>query len=177
MDMLEAYRASLASRFGDVPHFDPFDGGADAGCLLLLETPGPRADAVRFVSRDNPTATARNITRFCSAAGLDRRGMVIWNAVPWVIHAVGARNRAPRPREIATGLALLPDLLDLLPRLRVAVLAGRSARGAGPVLQRVRPDVHLLTTAHPSPVYVNTAPEIAPGLVATLRRAAELLAA
>ena len=70
---LEAYRARLAARFGDVPHFDPHDGGDRASCLMLLETPGPCAGAIRFVSRDNPTATARNIARFCHAAGLDRR--------------------------------------------------------------------------------------------------------
>ncbi len=172
---LEAYRAALAARLGDVPHVDPLDGGTLAACLLLLETPGPRGNAIRFVSRDNPTATARNITRFCDAAKLERRRMVLWNAVPWLIHAPGARNRAPRRAEIAAGVALLPSFLDLLPCLRVAVLAGRSAAAAAPVLREARPQLSVLFMPHPSPVYVNTAPGIAPGIVATLRQAAALL--
>ena len=175
MRPLELWRSGLAASAGAVPHFDPYDGGADAACLLLLETPGPRAGAIRFVSRDNPTATARNITRFCEAAQLKRQDMVIWNAVPWLIHAEGARNRAPRRSEIAAGLALLPGLLALLPRLRVAVLAGSAARGAQPILEAERPGVAVLAMPHPSPVYVNTAPHIAPGIIAMLQRAAKLI--
>ena len=128
------------------------------------------------MSRDNPSATARNITRFCEAAGLARRDMVVWNAVPWLIHAEGARNRAPRRSEIADGLALLPGVLALLPRLRVAVLAGRIAMRAAPILHARRPAVAVLTMPHPSPIYVNTAPHIAPGIVATLREAADRVA-
>ncbi len=172
---LERYRAELEARHGPTPHCDPLDGGADAECLLLLETPGPRGDTVRFVSRDNATGTARNITRFCAAAGLDRRRMVIWNAVPWTIHAPGARNRAPRRAEIAMGLAELPGFLALLPALRVVVLSGRVAAEAAPVIEAARPDLPVLTMAHPSPTYVVTAPDIAGRLVATLAEAAAIL--
>ena len=123
---LERYRASIAAAHV-VPHFDPDDGGDRARVLLLLETPGPRmADVVgpaRIVSRDNPTGTARNISRLSAAAGLARVDTVIWNTVPWVIHQAGAANRAPTRAETAAGLALLPGLLDRLPALRVAVLA------------------------------------------------------
>ncbi len=170
MASLEEYRAGLATSYGDVPHFDPFDGGAHAACLMLLETPGPRAGVIRFVSRDNETATARNITRFCDMAGLCRRDMILWNAVPWVIHAAGARNRAPTRAETDAGLALLPGLLGHLPNLRVVVLAGRVAGLAAAMLSGAR------RMPHPSPIYVNTAPAIAPGIVATLRSAAKLVA-
>lgn len=177
MRVLEDYRASLAARHGDVPHFDPFDGGEAARCLLLLETPGPRAGAIRFVSRDNPTATARNITRFCEAAGLWRADMVLWNTVPWVIHEPGARNRAPRRAEIAAGVALLPGLLALLPKLRVVILSGRVARNAGTVVGSARPGLPLLVMPHPSPVYVNTKPTIAPAIIAIFREAAAIVQA
>ena len=173
---LDCYRTALAAIYGDVPHVDPFDGGAAASCLMLLETPGPRAGAIRFVSRDNPTATARNIRRFCEAAGLERCRMVLWNAVPWVIHAAGERNRVPNRGEIARGLALLPGLLDHLPDLRVVVLAGRIAGLADATVRAAKPGVSILQIPHPSPVYVNTAPDIAPGIVATLQTAARLLA-
>ena len=174
---LERYRAELQARHGPTPHCDPLDGGAEARCLLLLETPGPRGDAPRFVSRDNATGTARNITRFCEAAGLDRRATVIWNAVPWTIHAAGARNRTPRRAEIAAGLAELPNFLALLPALRVVVLSGRVAAEAAPVVAAAQPGLPVLTMPHPSPTYVVTAPDIAGRLVATLAEAAAILAA
>lgn len=173
---LERFRAELEARHGPTPRCDPFDGGAAAECLLLLETPGPRGDAVRFVSRDNPTGTARNITRFCQAAGLDRCQMVIWNAVPWMIHQPGARNRAPTRAEIAAGLAELPGFLALLPALRVAVLSGRIAAQAEPVVAAALPGMPILAMPHPSPVYVVTAPDIAGRLIATLAAAAAILA-
>ncbi len=171
---LEIYRATIAAHLGTVPHVDPLDGGDRATCLLLLETPGPRGDPVRFVSRDNAAGTARNITRFCQAAGLPREHMVLWNVVPWVIHRRGERNRAPGREEIAAGLALLPGLLALLPALRVAVLAGRVAALAAPVVQAGAPRASVLTMPHPSPTYVNTAPEIAGRIVSTLEQAAAL---
>ena len=176
MVALERYRLDLEARRGPVPHCDPLDGGVEAECLLLLETPSPRGDAIRFVSRDSATGTARNITRFCEAAGLERRRVVIWNAVPWIIHAPGARNRAPKRAEVAAGLAELPGFLALLPRLRVAVLAGRVAREAAPVIAASRPGVPVLTMPHPSPTYVVTAPDIAGRLVAALAEAAAILA-
>ncbi len=177
MTALESYRAALESRRGPTPHCDPLDGGIAAECLLLLETPGPRGGTIRFVSRDNPTGTARNITRFCQAAGLDRRRMVIWNAVPWMIHAPGARNRAPKRAEITAGLEQLPGFLALLPALRVVVLAGRVAAQAATVVATCRPGMRILTMPHPSPIYVVTAPDIAGRLEATLATAAAIIAA
>ena len=174
---LEAYRATIVATHGPVPHVDPLDGGDRATCLLLLETPSPRGGPVRFVSRDNAAGTARNITRFCEAGGLAREQMVIWNVVPWIIHAEGERNRAPRREEIAAGLALLPGLLALLPSLRVAVIAGRVAMQAAPTIEAAKPRVSVLSMPHPSPTYVNTAPEIAGRIVSVLAQAASLVEA
>ncbi len=157
-----------------MPHFDPDDGGDRSTVLLLLETPGPRMGTVRIVSRDSPTGTARNISRFSAAAGLSRAWTVIWNTVPWVIHQPGATNRAPTRAETAAGLALLPGLLDRLPALRVAVLAGRAAALARPVIAAHRPAVAVLRMAHPSPTYVCTKPTIASEIQATLARARAL---
>ena len=170
---LESYRAGLAAA-RVVPHFDPDDGGDRARVLLLLETPGPRMGEIRIVSRDNPTGTARNITRFSAAARLRRTDTVIWNIVPWIIHQPGATNRAPTRAETTAGLALLPGLLDRLPALRVAVLAGRAASLAEPVIAARRPGLAILRMAHPSPTYVCTAPTIASVIEATLARAAAL---
>lgn len=159
-----------------VPGFDPCDGGADARLLLLLETPGPRIDrAGGVVSRDNPTGTGRNLRRFLEAAGIGRADTVIWNAVPWVIHAPGARNRAPRAAEVQAGLAALPRLLDLLPRLKVAVLAGRVAGQARGLLEAARPGLAVLAMPHPSPTIVCTSPAVPARIAATLAAARALL--
>lgn len=173
---LEAWRASLTGA-GPLPHFDPLDGGVEAQLLLLLETPAPGNGGVRFVSRDNATGTARNLTRFLAAAGLPRTTTLLWNAVPWVLHAPGARNRAPRRAEIAQGLATLPGLLALLPRLRVTVLAGRVAAQAEPVVRAAAPGAAVMTMPHPSPTYVCTSPTVATRIAAVLADAAAVLAA
>ncbi|RYY14633.1 MAG: uracil-DNA glycosylase, partial [Alphaproteobacteria bacterium] len=156
-------------------HVDPLDGGVDARLLLLLETPGPRGAEPRFVSRDNPTGTARNLRRFLSASGIERHRSLLWNAVPWTIHAPGARNRAPRRSEIEEGLSLLGDFISLLPVLRVVVTAGRVAALAQPLLRETRPELRLFAMPHPSPVYVNTSPSIAVRIATTLDAASECL--
>ncbi len=140
--------------------------------LILLETPGPTVGATGLVSADNPTGTGANLRRFCDQAGLDRRRRAIWNTVPWVIHAPGALNRAPRPAEVREGLAELDGLPPLLPRLRAVVLAGRTAGAAAPHLLQVRPDLPVFACPHPSPTYVCTRPDIAGRIVETLAAAA-----
>jgi uracil-DNA glycosylase len=158
-----------------VPDADPADGGVGARLLLLLETPGPTIGGTGLVSRDNPTPTGANLRRFLDGSGLARADTLIWNAVPFVIHAPGALNRAPRAVERDAGLALLPPLLDLLPRLSVAVLAGRFAALAGPAVQMARPGLPVLTMPHPSPTYVCTSPAVPRRIAAVLAEAAALL--
>ena len=80
-----------------VPRFDPLDGGVDARVLLLQEAPGPRAVGSGFVSFDNPDQTAANARHACDSAGLSRRDLVRWNAVPWYIGNEGrTKIRAAR---------------------------------------------------------------------------------
>ena len=190
-DVLTARRAALAAphmvplaRFAEwvrgqtgkaVPDADPADGGVGARLLLLLETPGPAMPVTGFVSSDNPTPTAANLRHFFGAAGIVRADLLIWNTVPFLIHAPGATNRAPRAAELAAGLALLPPLLDLLPRLVIAVLAGRFARLAAPALQAARPALLVLAMPHPSPVNTCTDPALPQRIVAVLAEAAGLL--
>nr|WP_246191150.1 uracil-DNA glycosylase family protein [Aureimonas leprariae] len=170
---LNALARRIAAEHGAAPFFDPLGGGAEASILLLLETPGTRIGPARFVSQDNATGTGRNLRRFFGEAGIGRRDVVIWNAVPFIIHAEGARNRAPTRGEAAAGMRWLPPLLDLLPNLKAAVMAGRFAKRCRPELERLRPGLPLFEMPHPSPVYVVTKPTIAPGIVATLREARE----
>lgn len=174
---LEALRAHIAAATGaDVPGFDPADGGGHARLLLLLETPGPRTRPGDLVTRDKPTPTGANLRRFLGESGIARADLVMWNAVPWVIHAEGARNRAPRAGELRAGLAWVPALLDALPRLRVAVLAGRAAGLAEPVIRAARPAMAVLRMPHPSPTIVCTSPAVGARIRAALAEAAALLA-
>lgn len=175
--VLERWRAGLAAGERRVPRFDPADGGAGARLLILLESFGPRGSEPFTVSRDNPTGTSRNLGRFLAEAGIARADTILWNAVPWIIHAPGAANRAPHRAEIVEGIALLPPFLALLPRLRVVVLAGRVAGEARATVAAARPDVALLVMPHPSPTYVCTSPAVPARIAATLVEAAALLAA
>lgn len=168
---LENWRSSLA-RGRQVPHVDPHDGGTDARLLILLETPGPGDAPIRFVSRDNPGGTQRNLARFLDEAGIARCDMLLWNCVPWVVHVPGARNRPLRRGEIREGLETLPGLLGLLPHLTTVVLAGRVAREAAPIVVAARPYVAILTMPHPSPANVCTNPAVAAAIRATLGEAA-----
>jgi uracil-DNA glycosylase len=172
---LRALAAAIRDATGrPVPEADPADGGATARLLLLLETPGPHHARTGFVSRDNPTPTGANLRRFLDGASLARQDTLIWNAIPFVIHAPGAANRAPRRDELRAGLGFLPRLLALLPHLRVAVLAGRTAGEAAPVLAAARPGLPVLRMPHPSPTYVCTSPDIPRRIAATLAEAASL---
>ncbi len=154
------YLDRLRREHGEVPDPDPLDGGASARLLVLLETPGPRIRGTGFVSRDNPTGTAANLFHSLAEAGIPRSDTLIWNAIPWVIHRPGARNRAPRPAEIRAGLATLPEFLSGLENLQAVVLAGRTAGQARPVIGQVRPMLRVIDVPHPSPTYVCTSPEV-----------------
>ncbi|MCC0805483.1 uracil-DNA glycosylase [Methylobacterium sp. W2] len=168
-------RRIAAERSAEVPDPDPQDGGIEARLLLLLETPGPSIGRTGFVSRDNPTGTAANLFRFMAEAGIARRDSLIWNAVPWVIHAPGALNRAPRKAEIASAAAYLAPLIDLLPFLAVVVLAGRVAGLSHEPLLRLRPEIPVLAIPHPSPTFVCTSPLVARRIVEGLGQAAAIL--
>lgn len=153
-------RRIAAERGAPVPDPDPMDGGVGARLLLLLETPGPMVLRTGFVTRDSANGTASNLFRFLREAGITRADTLIWNAVPWVIHAPGALNRAPRRAEARAAEPYLTPLLDLLPDLRVIVLAGRFAGDCAPALGALRPDLPLVAIPHPSPTYVCTSPEV-----------------
>lgn len=173
MAVLRRFALQVRQTHGPTPDFDPADGGPTARILLLLETPGTGIGKTGFVSADNATGTAANLRRFLAEAGIDRQDLVIWNAVPFVIHT-GGPNRAPRMAEIRRGLALLPPLLALLPNLRCVVLSGRIAGSGEPIIQGEQPGLPVVRIPHPSPIYVCTSPDIPRRIVAGLAAAAAL---
>ena len=138
-------RIRAAGLPGDVvPDLDPLDGGAEARILFLMEKPGPGAARTGFVSRDNDDPTAEASWRFMQDAGLARGDVAVWNTAPWWNGTI--RFTAA---ERARGLATLPAMLDLMPRLEAAVTVGRQAARAAPMLKGR--GLRLYASAHPSP--------------------------
>lgn len=168
---LNRHAAVLRAQHSDVPRFDPLDGGIDARVLVLLETPGPASAFTGTTSRDNPTGTARNLTRFLDALPLSRRDTVIWNAVPWRLPRRGGKLGRPTRMDIEAAAHELPALLALLPRLQVVVLAGSVAQSLQPALSAVMPKLAMIAIPHPSPTHLAASPTARERLFGeTLRR-------
>lgn len=151
---LAAYVEGLrAMGRGEVPDFDPLDGGDGAKVLFLFEKPGPMTSTERgqerpgsgFISRDNDDLTAEATFHFMQKAGLDRRATTVWNMVPWWNGV-----RAIRADELRAGMNALDDLLKLLTDLRVVVLVGRKASRARSHLEAS--GLPVLESVHPSPI-------------------------
>ena len=146
---------------GEVPDFDPLDGGDGAQALVLFEKPGPMTSIGRgrerlgsgFISRDNDDPTAEATFHFMRKAGLERRVTTVWNMVPW-----WNGTRAIRADELRAGMNALDNLVVLLTNLRVVVLVGRKAGRARSYLEgRGFP---LIESAHPSPIVRDSLPDV-----------------
>lgn len=150
---LAEYVAGLRLRHPDweFQDFDPLDGGTEADMLFLLEKPGPMTSITGkrvgsgFISRNNDDQTAENVFNFMRAAGIERKRTVLWNVMPgW--NATIRYNAA----EVRQGVEEIRHLLPLLPMLRTVVLVGGPARRALRLLQALRSDLLIHTSAHPS---------------------------
>jgi hypothetical protein len=138
---------------GEVPDFDPLDGGHTAKVLFLFEKPGPMTSLRRgqerkgsgFISRDNDDPTAEATFLFMRKAGLDRRLTTVWNMVPW-----WNGTRAIKAEELHAGTTALDELLKLMENLRVVVLVGRKAARARSHLEGR--GIPVLQSPHPSPI-------------------------
>lgn len=174
---LTAYVAALRTEAGPeaaIPDFDPWDGGATAELLYLLEAPGARAVLSGFISRNNPDETAKNFFELNRAAGIPRERTVTWNIVPWYI-GTGAHIRAAGRSDIEAGLPALTRLLTLLPKLKGVVLVGRKAERAANLVSQLRPEVRVFLCPHPSPLFINNAPGNRDRILSVLHEAATYL--
>jgi len=151
-----------------VPDFDPLDGGINAQVLFLLEAPGPKAVSSGFVSRNNPDETAKNFFLLNEKAGIDRRRTMIWNAVPWYIGS-GTKVRPAKRDDVREADEWLKALLATLQQLQIVVFVGQKAMYAQGVVQRCRPDVHVMKMPHPSPMFINRAPDNRARVLAALQ--------
>lgn len=134
-----------------MPYFDPESGGVNTQLLLLMESPGPAVSRTQFVSLDNPDATAENLALLLHLAGLPRREVTIWNAVPWQMSAGGVV--APVPAQHAEAAPLTRHVLSLMPDLRAVVLVGRHAQTAW---RHVGSSLPTFACPHPSPQNFHT---------------------
>ena len=142
----------------EIPYFDPLDGGINAKCLFLFEAPGPRAVFSGFISRNNPDETAKNFFEFNQQAGLARELTISWNIVPWYI-GTGSKIRPADKNDIEKGKEYFFRLLSLLQHLQLIVLSGKKAQKAETWITTARPDITLIKMPHPSPLFINNAPD------------------
>jgi hypothetical protein len=149
MGPLVAYVEQLRScGRGEVPLFDPLDGGVEAVVLFLFEKPGPMtADGAGsgFISQNNDDPTAEATYRFMRQAGIARKLTVAWNVVPW-----WNGTRKVTGAELRQGVASIEGLIELLPNLRVVLLIGTKAARAERLLKNT--GLVLLCSDHPSPI-------------------------
>lgn len=132
------------SDFGDIPDFDPCDGGVNAQALFLFEKPGPKAFESGFISRNNNDQTAENTFKFMLEARLPREKVCIWNVILGWNGTIKVTTD-----ELKQGIEALGDLFRLLPHLKVVVFVGKKAAKAKPLLEGT--NLTLMESVHPSP--------------------------
>jgi uracil-DNA glycosylase len=157
-----------------IPFFDPFDGGIAATCLYLLEAPGARAVSSGFISRNNPDESAKNFFELNREAGIPREATVTWNIVPWYIGS-GQKIRPARSEDLAAGIPHLVELLLLLPALRIVVIMGQKPTAAERHIRTVRPEIEIVRSPHPSPLYVNHRPNNRENILKAFRTVSQRL--
>lgn len=148
---LTVFAATLRKRgLGEVPEFDPLDGGVNARALFLFEKPGPMTAEQHgsgFISRNNDDPTAEATVEFMQKAGIPRELTVTWNLIPaW------NGTRKITGQELREGVKRLAELMVLLPELRAVVLVGRRAASVEHCLKEQHPGFHIFASAHPSPL-------------------------
>jgi uracil-DNA glycosylase len=147
------------NKFGEVPWFDPLDGGINAQVLFLLEKPGPMTSVTGkrigsgFISRNNNDSTAEATFRFMHEANLPRTETCMWNTIP------GWNGKIPyTSNELRSGFECLYELFSLLPRMKVIVLVGLEAQKVEKQIQ-LPAGIMVVKSYHPSPHNRRFAPE------------------
>lgn len=160
-----------AAGFGDVPMFDPLDGGVNARVLFLLEKPGPKTapdgrHGSGFISRDNDDPSAAHSLMFHRASGLDRKETLLWNIIPWWD---GTTKFSAHHRR--AGIDRVRELIALLTNLDTIVLVGRTAHQAERELAGT--GLRILKSWHPSMRVRNGFPEKFASIPEVWRQAAQ----
>lgn len=128
--------------YDKIPRFSTEDGGTDARCLFLFQTPNAIAGSGQ-ADMNNPDPSARNVKNAIKDAELDRTLTISWNIVPW-------EHPNPPAATVWEALPWLGDLLELLPNLRVVVLCGGTAQMATRYLYINYSELCIIHAPHPS---------------------------
>ena len=118
----------------------PDYGGVDARVLNIFRDPGPKThtqhDGSGFLCVENDDPSAERFATLLDGAGIPVGETLSWNACPWYIY-----DRKPGSAELKAGVKPLCRLLGLLPRLRVVMLHGGSAKDGWKRLAQQHPDL------------------------------------
>lgn len=144
---LMALVADLRARGLEAPNFDPLDGGIKASVAFLLESPGPKAVGTKYISRDNPDPSARNMASALYECGISRSETVLWNVVPYCVSTIEA-NRNASSKQIREAIPYTQPFLDALPKLRAVVFCGRKAQLSARLLN-FSENQKIFSTFHP----------------------------
>jgi hypothetical protein len=158
---------------GWVPYLALAYGGVAARVLCVLRDPGPKTNGMQggsgFLSPENDDPTARRFAALLDSAGIPVSEILAWNAYPWYI------NDKPRAAELGAGVEPLRRLIGLLPRLRVVMLHGGSARDSWRRLARRHPglagSLEVIATYHTSSQAFIGPPEVRAARMAALAEA------
>jgi uracil-DNA glycosylase len=178
MARLTAYVARLRRMgLGQVPNFDPLDGGDEARILFLFQKPGRMTSdgsgkkaGSGFISRNNDDAAAEATFKLMNEAGLPRKETVSWNIIPW-----WNGTHEPTEQELDEASEQLQALLDLLPRLKAVVMVGKKAQTARRQLERHDRELKLIESWMPVPLVKNRWPEKWQEILLKWRLAAHVL--
>jgi hypothetical protein len=140
-------RLRAANPGWEFPDCDPLGGGVNAEILFLFEKPGPQGAASSgILSVDNDDATAAYSSAFLKQAGVARERTLFWNVMPgWNGKIAYTKD------ELTEGPKALRELLALLPKLHAVVLVGAPAQRAREIIAALRPELKIISSAHPSP--------------------------
>jgi hypothetical protein len=126
-DLVDQLNGSEPSRW--MPYVSPAFGGVRAQLLLLLKNPSPSLDnregshGSGLLSVNNADGAAARTHQLLQETGLRLDQILVWNAYPWIPPAGGLKSD-----DLHRGAKVLRRLVDLLPRLRVAILSGGEAK-------------------------------------------------
>lgn len=141
-------------RRGWIPYLAPLHGGVEARVLSVLRDPGSMTQEVRgssFLSIENDDPTAERQCELFGAVGVTPHDITPWNAYPWYI------NRKPIAAELDAGAAVLRNLLELLPNLKIVLLQGNEAHSVWERTLKLRAtpqwvrELEVAQCVHPSP--------------------------
>ena len=144
---------------GEVPDFDPMDGGLNARALFLFEKPGKKTSesggGSGFISRNNDDPTAEATFNFMRTAVIHRKLTVLWNVIPWWNETTDITTN-----ELNEGVDCVKELISLFPHVCAVMLVGRKAERARPLLESMENRrFKIFSSLHPSPQNRNIIPD------------------